>query len=92
MFFSDDISMHYSRICPKGHLPLTVTCVMCPLCFCTSAAHYLLKQSVLNGHLSDTATNFGSLGDKLACIYIYPCVIRHKACLPKLATVLSSVM
>jgi hypothetical protein len=55
----------YSQICPNGHLPLTVICVTQPLCFCPSAAHSLQKQSVLNGHLSYTATNFGSLGDCL---------------------------
>jgi hypothetical protein len=46
---------------------LTVIClqwpsVLCSHCFCPSAAHYLLKQSVLNGHLSYTATNFWSPG------------------------------
>jgi hypothetical protein len=35
---------------------------MQPVGFCLSAAHSLLKQSVLNGHLSYTATNFWSLG------------------------------
>jgi hypothetical protein len=41
-----------------GHLPLTVICVMRPLCL--SAAHFLLKQFVLNGHLSYAATNVWS--------------------------------
>jgi hypothetical protein len=35
---------------------------MRPLCFCPSVAHFLLKQSVLNSHLSYTATNFWSPG------------------------------
>jgi hypothetical protein len=48
----------YSHVCPNGHLPLTIICVMRPLCFCPAAAHSLVKQSVLNGHLSHTATNF----------------------------------
>jgi hypothetical protein len=63
-FFSQDetgMTLLYSQICPNGHLPLTVICVMWPLCVCPSAAHFLLKQSVLNSHLSCTATNFWSL-------------------------------
>jgi hypothetical protein len=35
---------------------------MRPLCFCPSAAHSQLKQSVLNGHLSFKATNVWSPG------------------------------
>jgi hypothetical protein len=62
---------NYSQIWPNGHLPLTIICVMWPLCFCPSAAHSLLKQSVLNGHLSYTATNFWPMGDRLRQIWRY---------------------
>jgi hypothetical protein len=41
---------------------MVTCCVMWPLCFCPSAAHSLLKQSVLNGHLYNTVTNFWSSG------------------------------
>jgi hypothetical protein len=44
------------------HLSLTIISVMWPPCFCPSAAHFLFKQSVLNGHLSYTATKFWSPG------------------------------
>jgi hypothetical protein len=54
--------IEYSQICPNSHLPLTVICVLRPLSFCFSAAHPLLKQSVLNGHLSYTSTIFWSRG------------------------------
>jgi hypothetical protein len=49
--FHSKPQMEYSQIWPNGHLPLAVICVMWPLCFCPSAAHSLLKQSVLNAHL-----------------------------------------
>jgi hypothetical protein len=49
---------------------LMVICIMRSLCFCPSAAHSLFKQSVLNGHLSYTATNFGPLGDRLRHILL----------------------
>jgi hypothetical protein len=52
----------YSGICPNGKLSLTAICLMQPVSFCPSAAHSLLKQSALNGHLSYMATNFWSLG------------------------------
>jgi hypothetical protein len=61
-FKAISILFRYSQICPNGHLPLTVVCVMRPLCFCPAAAHSLLKESVLNGHLSYTSTNFWSPG------------------------------
>jgi hypothetical protein len=52
----------YSQIGPSGHLSLTVICVMRPFICCPSAVHFLLKQSVLHGHLSYTDTNFWSPG------------------------------
>jgi hypothetical protein len=72
----------YSQICPDGHLPLTVICVMRPLCFCPSAAHSLLKQSVLNGHLSYTATNFWTPGWPLKTDLTVFCTVSswHQFC------------
>jgi hypothetical protein len=38
-----ECSCLYRQICPNGHLPLTVICVIRPHCFCPYAADSLLK-------------------------------------------------